>query len=98
MLILPGSNALSAFRTNGLLSRLQAVDNTIVGVTARFIHFVDVASALSDAEMQRLKENGVRFLSEPASVTLPGAPMTSRFVCFFDPDGTVLELVENKVI
>lgn len=51
-----------------------------------------------DAEMQRLKENGVRFLSEPASVTLPGAPMTSRFVCFFDPDGTVLELVENKVI
>ncbi len=47
-----------------------------------------------DGEMNRLKEHGVRFLSEPAKVTLPGATAGSRFVCFFDPDGTALELVE----
>lgn len=49
-----------------------------------------------DNEIRRLKEHGVRFLSEPATVTLPGAKASSRFVCFFDPDGTVLELVENR--
>ena len=88
MLILPGSNALSAFRTNGLLSRLQAVDNTIVGVTARFVHFVDVASALSDAEMQRLQallvygdafhgsEDGERFVVIPRFGTI--SPWASK--------------------
>ena len=49
-----------------------------------------------DSEMDRLKQHGVRFLSEPASVTLPGAASSSRFVCFYDPDGTVLELVETR--
>lgn len=49
-----------------------------------------------DGDMARLKQHGVRFLSEPASVTLPGATASSRFVCFFDPDGTVLELVETR--
>ena len=55
MLILPGSNALSAFRTKNLLSRLQAVDANIVGVTARYAHFVDASSALSEVEVNRLK-------------------------------------------
>lgn len=45
-----------------------------------------------DGDMARLKEHGVEFLSEPASVTVPGRP-TVRFVCFRDPDGTILELV-----
>lgn len=49
-----------------------------------------------DADVARLRQHGVRFLSEPATVTLPGAASSSRFVCFFDPDGTVLELVENR--
>lgn len=49
-----------------------------------------------DADMLRLQQHGVRFLSEPATVTLPGATSSSRFVCFFDPDGTVLELVESR--
>ncbi|MBI5948153.1 MAG: VOC family protein [Chloroflexi bacterium] len=48
-----------------------------------------------DAEMARLKAHGVEFLSEPATVALPGAPVSSRFVCFKDPDGTILELVES---
>ena len=47
-----------------------------------------------DGDMARLQAEGVEFLSEPASVTLDGQPAT-RFVCFKDPDGTILELVES---
>ncbi|MCX7221154.1 MAG: hypothetical protein NTY70_20175, partial [Burkholderiales bacterium] len=54
MLILPGSNALSAFRTLGLLSRLQAVDASIVGVSARFSHFIESTTVLSDDDTSRL--------------------------------------------
>jgi len=44
-------------------------------------------------DMARLKAAGVEFLSEPASVTMDGQPATT-FVCFRDPDGTILELVQ----
>ena len=54
MLILPGSNALSAFRTLGLLSRLQAVDASIVSVSARYSHFIDATMSLSDDDIARL--------------------------------------------
>ncbi|GAC1494116.1 MAG: hypothetical protein NVS2B14_07540 [Chamaesiphon sp.] len=40
-----------------------------------------------------LKAKGVKFISEP--VTLPGTNFT--FVCFPDPDGTVLQLVEGNL-
>ncbi len=40
-----------------------------------------------------LKSKGVTFLSEP--VTLPGTNFT--FVCFTDPDGTVLQFVEGEL-
>ncbi len=46
-----------------------------------------------DGDMARLKGHGVEFLSEPATVGLKDQPVV-RFVCFKDPDGTVLELVE----
>lgn len=46
-----------------------------------------------DADMARLKGEGVEFISEPATVVWEGHP-DSRFVCFKDPDGSVLELVE----
>ena len=45
-------------------------------------------------DMARLKAAGVEFLSEPASVTMENQP-TSTFVCFRDPDGTILELVQS---
>jgi len=45
-------------------------------------------------DMARLKAAGVEFLSEPASVTLENQP-TTTFVCFRDPDGTILELVQS---
>jgi catechol 2,3-dioxygenase-like lactoylglutathione lyase family enzyme len=46
-----------------------------------------------DADMAELEREGVEFLSPPASLAGPGGAAT-RFVCFKDPDGTVLELVE----
>lgn len=39
-----------------------------------------------------LKSHGVRFVSEPVSAGLAGGRQT--FVCFYDPDGAVLELME----
>ncbi len=46
-----------------------------------------------DADIAKLREHGVKFVSEePAVVTLDQD--TSRFICFEDPDGTILELVE----
>jgi predicted enzyme related to lactoylglutathione lyase len=40
---------------------------------------------------ERLKAKGVKFLSEPKK--LPGTEVT--IVCFKDPDGTFLELLEG---
>ena len=55
-----------------------------------------VALATDDLEsdVAFLQSNGVEFLSEPATVKLKDNPAT-RFVCFKDPDGTILELVEG---
>ena len=55
MLILPGSNALSAFRTQGILSQLQAIDAHIVAISGRFIHFVDAGQAVSQDDANRLQ-------------------------------------------
>ncbi len=64
MLILPGSNALSAFRSQRLLSQLQSVLPAITGVQARYIHFVDVQSAVSEQDQARLA--GLLTYGEPA--------------------------------
>lgn len=42
-------------------------------------------------EYERLKAAGVEFISEPVAM---GGGNPTRFVCFKDPDGTVLELIE----
>ena len=54
MLILPGSNALSVFRSLRLLTELQAALPAIVAVQARFVHFIDAAEPLSPDEGSRL--------------------------------------------
>jgi len=54
MLILPGSNALSAFRSQRLLAQLQAVAPTIAAVQARFYHFIDAGAPLSLDDSERL--------------------------------------------
>lgn len=63
MLILPGSNALSAFRTQRLLTQLQAVDAAITGVSGRYLHFVDAAQALTQEDEARL--NGLLTYGDP---------------------------------
>ncbi|MDB5768081.1 MAG: purL [Collimonas fungivorans] len=54
MLILPGSNALPAFRSQRLLAQLQAIDSNVVEVTGRFDHFVDASTTLSQDDIGRL--------------------------------------------
>ncbi|MFL6635153.1 MAG: phosphoribosylformylglycinamidine synthase [Massilia sp.] len=54
MLILPGSNALSAFRSQRLLAQLQAVAPTIADVAARYYHFIDASAPLSTEDTERL--------------------------------------------
>lgn len=47
-----------------------------------------------EADLAELATLGASLIGPPATVEWPGQP-TSRIVCFTDPDGTVLELVEN---
>ncbi|NGZ84886.1 phosphoribosylformylglycinamidine synthase [Duganella aceris] len=54
MLILPGSNALSAFRSQRLLTQLQAVLPAVAAVQARYVHFIDAAAPLSSDDTARL--------------------------------------------
>ena len=70
MLILPGSNALSAFRTQRLLSNLQAVEPNIVGITGRYLHFVDAANAPTEDEVGRL--NALLTYGEPFTGSAEG--------------------------
>ncbi len=68
MLILPGSNALSAFRSQRLLSQLQAVAPSIAAVQGRFYHFIDTSAPLSTDDTQRL--SAMLTYGEPAFETL----------------------------
>ena len=54
MLILPGASALSTFRSRRLLTQLQAADASIIGVTARYLHFIDAAAPLEQIDIDRL--------------------------------------------
>jgi catechol 2,3-dioxygenase-like lactoylglutathione lyase family enzyme len=56
-----------------------------------------VALATDDleADMARLTAAGAEFISEPAQMP-ESSGVKTRFVCFKDPDGTVLELVEHQ--
>jgi hypothetical protein len=57
------------------------------------------ADAVAEAFSRAAQEaRSAVLIREPASVTLPGETTPSRFVCFYDPDGTVLELVENRSV
>ncbi len=68
MLILPGSNALSAFRSQRLLSQLQAVAPSIAAVQARFYHFIDTSAPLTTDDTSRL--SAMLTYGEPAPETL----------------------------
>jgi phosphoribosylformylglycinamidine synthase len=49
-----GGNALSEFRVQQLLPRLQAVHESVSGISARFVHLVAADHAPSGAERERL--------------------------------------------
>ena len=55
MLILPGCSALSAFRSQRLLSQLKEIDAAIVGVSARYSHFIDAPAPLAAEDIKRLE-------------------------------------------
>ncbi len=71
MLILPGSNALSVFRTQRLLSQLQAVAPAITAVQGRFYHFIDTSAPLSAQDTERL--GAMLTYGEPAAAGQEGA-------------------------
>jgi catechol 2,3-dioxygenase-like lactoylglutathione lyase family enzyme len=54
---------------------------------------VALATSDLDGDMAKLQAAGAEFLSKPAQMP-PESGSRARFVCFKDPDGTVLELVE----
>lgn len=47
-----------------------------------------------EGDLAELRAAGVEIVGEPATVVWDERP-SSRFVCFKDPDGTVLELVQD---
>ncbi len=55
---------------------------------------IALATSDFDADLAELRADGVEIIGDPAVVVWEDRP-DSRFVCFKDPDGTVLELVEN---
>jgi phosphoribosylformylglycinamidine synthase len=78
MLILPGSNALSAFRSQRLLSQLQAAAPAITQVTARFYHFIDAPAKLSTDDTARLA--AMLTYGEPAAGAQPDGATEEFFV------------------
>ncbi|MDB5760669.1 MAG: phosphoribosylformylglycinamidine synthase, partial [Burkholderia sp.] len=70
MLILPGSNALSAFRAQRLLTELQDIDPAITAVSARYLHFIDSARTLSADDVSRL--DALLTYGEPAPAQQEG--------------------------
>src|SRR6202521_5390544 len=56
MLQIPGPLALSAFRIAKLLDRLGPLEPAVTGLTARFMHFADLAHPLSAPERELLAQ------------------------------------------
>src|SRR5260370_23915178 len=56
MLQSPGPPALSAFRIAKLLDRLGALEPTVTGLAARFMHFAELAQPLSAPEREVLAQ------------------------------------------
>ena len=57
---------------------------------------IALATADMDADLKTLTAMGVELVGPPARVVVDGVAAGGRFVCFKDPDGTILELVETR--
>jgi len=56
---------------------------------------IALATSNMDADLEILAALGAQLVGPPARVEINGAKTGTRFVCFRDPDGTILELVET---
>ncbi len=54
MLKIPGTSALSKFRIQKLLVDLQTIEPSIINISARYIHFVEVQNEISQADKEVL--------------------------------------------
>jgi phosphoribosylformylglycinamidine synthase len=55
VLILKGVSALSEFRLQRLLPRLQEINSSITSVEAEYVHFVDTEGELQDSDLKKLE-------------------------------------------
>ncbi|MFC0134167.1 phosphoribosylformylglycinamidine synthase [Massilia eurypsychrophila] len=78
MLILSGSNALSAFRSQRLLSQLQSAAPHVAAVQARFVHFIDSSAPLSADDSVRIE--AMLTYGEPAHAAAAGGAVEEFFV------------------
>ncbi len=91
MLEIPGPPALSAFRVTKLLQQVQAIEAAVLGMSARFVHFAEVARPLEASEREILtrlltygpaagrsaeEESGERVLVVPRAGTI--SPWSSK--------------------
>lgn len=78
MLKIPGTSALSAFRIEKLLARLQEIAPTINGISASYVHFVELDRAIGASEqalLNRLLAYGSRTaVSSPDGLRLTVIP------------------------
>ncbi len=75
MLEIPGAPALSTFRIAKLVERLRATEPGVEGLSARFVHFVDLERPLTRGELEtleRLLTYGPRIEAE---ASLDGEPL-----------------------
>lgn len=79
-----------------LLEWKEPIDRAAPYPALNHLGIARIALATSDleADLAELAANHVELISEPATVLWNDRP-SSRFVCFKDPDGTVLELVQD---
>jgi glyoxylase I family protein len=57
---------------------------------------IALATTDMDADLKALEALGAELVGPPARVEIDGVATGGRFVCFKDPDGTILELVESQ--
>jgi phosphoribosylformylglycinamidine synthase len=77
MHIIPGARAVSAFRIEKLLPRLQACLPALTGIEARYMHFLQCREALTEGELrvvQHLLDYGERMDTDPGNIQLLVTP------------------------
>jgi len=72
ILKLQGPSALSPFRRGRLLAALQAVEPTVTGLDAHYVHLVKTSGELDEAALERLKS--ILDYGQPPEASVVGGP------------------------